>query len=307
MNRVSLLLLLLWIFWGVSCKPTQDLHTLHFEDTEALQKFFDFREQGYKMVSAHRGGSYAFYPENCLETFKYVLEKTPAILEVDVEMSRDSVLLLMHDATLDRTTTGLGSVRDKRWGELRKLQLKDRNGIVTPYKIPKFEKVLDWATENTILTVDVKEGVPMEKVIRTIEQEDAEACVAIIVYDLESAKEVHAMNPELMISLGLTSDQELKAFLESDIPAENIIAFTGLELKPTEFYKKLHELGIPIITATFNTLDLMGSNPDQMEYYRAAWSLGIDIIATDLPIEIGTYLMENKELMNYELQIMNYE
>lgn len=300
----NLLLLLIALFILNSCTSSAEHHSLYFEKPADLQEFFDYQQHSHKMVSAHRGGAYANYPENCLETFQYVLEHTPAILEIDVEMSHDSVLMLMHDATLDRTTTGLGSVRDKRWAELKKLRLLDPYGHTTNYQIPRFNKVLQWAKKNTLLTVDVKEGVPFQKVVETIEKNESEACAIVIVYSLEDALKVYELNPELMISLGLTSEQEIEAFLASGIPAENILAFTGLELQTPAFYERLNDLGIPTILGTFNTADLLTETPDQMQYYRQYWEGGVDIIATDLPIEVGEYLQ--KEMKDKSQEAVEY-
>ena len=46
------------------------------------------------------------YPENCIETFENTLSHMPSFFEIDPQMTRDSVIVLMHDPTIDRTTTG---------------------------------------------------------------------------------------------------------------------------------------------------------------------------------------------------------
>ena len=59
------------------------------------------------MVSVHRGGGERKgFPENCLESFDYISKKMSCLIECDIEMTKDSVMVLMHDKTLDRTSTG---------------------------------------------------------------------------------------------------------------------------------------------------------------------------------------------------------
>ena len=78
------------------------------------------------MVSVHRGGGeMAGYPENCLESFQNISSKMPCIIECDVEVTKDSVLVLMHDKTLDRTSTGSGLVVSHNFSEIKEYYLED--------------------------------------------------------------------------------------------------------------------------------------------------------------------------------------
>ena len=72
-----------------------------------------FRE--YRPLSvAHRGHSIA-YPENTLEAYRKAIELGVEIIECDVNITRDGTLLMMHDPTLDRTTSGTGRVSASLW------------------------------------------------------------------------------------------------------------------------------------------------------------------------------------------------
>ncbi|MBT8316076.1 MAG: glycerophosphodiester phosphodiesterase family protein, partial [Lutibacter sp.] len=136
-----------------------------------LQTFFRYTENSEILISAHRGGKgYAGYPENCLETLKYIKKHIPnTLFEIDVAKSKDSVLLLMHDNSLERTTTGFGRVDENNWQTISQLKLKDDFGAITDFKIPLFKDVLDWAKkENAILTVDIKRSVDPEIILRFI-------------------------------------------------------------------------------------------------------------------------------------------
>ncbi len=74
------------------------------------------------------------FPENCIESFEKTLSDMPSFFEIDPRMTKDSVIVLMHDATIDRTTTGKGKVSDYTYEELQRFNLVDRQGTVTPYK-----------------------------------------------------------------------------------------------------------------------------------------------------------------------------
>ena len=66
-----------------------------------------FSPDSKPIISVHRGGKgIANYPENCLETLKYINDSIQATFEIDVAKTKDNVLVLMHDNTLERTTTG---------------------------------------------------------------------------------------------------------------------------------------------------------------------------------------------------------
>src|ERR1051325_10501401 len=76
------------------------------------------------ILCAHRGGMYDEYAENSLKTLEY-LERSvgPVMAEVDVRKSKDSTLYLLHDNTLERTTTGNGKIEDASDDYLQSLKL----------------------------------------------------------------------------------------------------------------------------------------------------------------------------------------
>jgi glycerophosphoryl diester phosphodiesterase len=98
----------------------------------------------YRPLSiAHRGHSIA-YPENTLEAYRKAIELGVEMIECDVNISRDGKLVMMHDSTLDRTTTGRGRVSAGTWDEIQRL---DAGGKFNP----GFAGTLVPATEETLL------------------------------------------------------------------------------------------------------------------------------------------------------------
>lgn len=105
------------------------------------------------LVVAHRG-DWRNAPENSLQAFQNCIDMGVDMIELDLHMSKDSVLFIMHDGTVDRTTNGHGKVSDLTSDELRKLRLRAGHGIVTSHPIPTFEEVLNLCKGKILINVD---------------------------------------------------------------------------------------------------------------------------------------------------------
>lgn len=248
-------------------------------------------------ISAHRGGKNLFgYPENCLETMKYVSDSIPAIFEVDIAQTKDGKLVLMHDNSINRTTTGEGLIRKITYDELSKLYLKDDYGNVTKFKVPLFSEVLSWSkSKNIILTADVKRSVSQKAVIEAIQSADAENTCILITYDLKQAKSAYKLAPELLLSVSARNSDEFQRLLNSRVPTKNMVAFTGTKLSTPEHYRAIHNEDILCILGTLGNLDKQAKARGD-ELYSKWKDLGIDIIATDRPFEVYNSLENsNKE------------
>jgi glycerophosphoryl diester phosphodiesterase len=245
------------------------------------------------MVSAHRGGPTKGFPENCIETFDNTLKQTFAIIECDPQLTKDSVAVLMHDYTLDRTTNGSGAVADYTYAELLQLRLKDPQGTLTGFTIPTLDQVLKWAKNKTVLTVDIKKTISPQVIEKIIRQNNAEAYAAVITYDLETAKTYYQLNPNLMISVTVRNREEYDRLVATGIPLKNVIAFTGITESDPALYQFLHEQGVYCILGTMGNLDKSHA-ARQTNVYARLISNGADILATDYPVEAAEAI---KELM----------
>lgn len=96
------------------------------------------------LVVAHRGGA-ALWPENSLTAFRGAIALDVDALEFDVHLTADGEPVVIHDATLDRTTTGRGAVRAISLAALRSVRLLDRAGAPTDEGVPTLAEVLDLA------------------------------------------------------------------------------------------------------------------------------------------------------------------
>ena len=259
-------------------------HSIVVTSTAEARDFYTWSPDRIPMVSAHRGGPYPGFPENSLEAFENTLKHTPSIIEFDVALTKDSVLVLMHDNSLDRTTTGKGRVIDHTYEEIQEFFLVDKEGTITTFKVPTLEEVLAWGKRRTLFTVDIKREVPFEMIIDAIKKQEAEPYAAVITYSLEAAKKIHRLHPDLMLSVSIRNEEELARFQSSGIPVDRWIAFTGTSERTPEFNKQLHELGVFTILGTLGNLDRSAiARGDQL--YAGFVQNGADILATDRPIE----------------------
>ena len=141
-------------------------------------------------MAAHRGGPVPGLPENAIETFENALNHAPALIETDVRQTADGVLVLLHDETLDRTTTGTGDLEDATLAEVRQLRLVADDTTVTSFRVPTLAEALAWAEARAVLLLDVKRGVDLGAVVAEVRRADAEDQVVVITNSLEAQREL---------------------------------------------------------------------------------------------------------------------
>lgn len=258
--------------------------TFKLTSVEDLYQFLTYRENSYPLVSAHRGGPTKGYPENAIETFENIADKMPAIIECDVRLSKDSILILMHDETLDRTTTGTGKVNKYTLSELKQLKLKDNVGKITSFKIPTLEEALIWGNGKVIFTLDAKNDIPYKLLSKTILKANAQSFSIVITYNAKQAKALYNINSDLMISTSINTGDDLNRLADLDIPDNRLVAFVGLRQPKKELVDLLHQHGIKIILGTLGNLDKQAESKGYQIYADYIVN-GADIISTDRPFE----------------------
>ncbi len=275
-------------FWG----DTDPKIVLNSADD--LYRFLTYDENRYPLISAHRGGPAPGYPENALETFEYQRRQQPLIIECDVRMTRDSVLILMHDETLERTSTGQGKISDHTSGELRALFLKDNEGSQTKFRIPTLDEALKWGNGKVVFTLDVKRGVPYRMVVDAIQRNRAQPYSVVITYSADQALEVYRLDPDLMISASIGSSGDLLRLNDRNIPDNRLVAFVGTSEADRSTYELLHGHGIMCILGTMGNLDNQAKRRGP-EIYTDLIGRGADILSTDRPREAGEALHQYRK------------
>lgn len=270
---------------------------IQLETVDDLYRFLTYNETRYPLISAHRGGPTEGFPENAIETFENNLRIQPVIIECDVRMTRDSSLVLMHDETVDRTTTGEGRVSQFDLSELKKLWLTDPEGQETSYHIPTLDEALRWGAGKVIFTIDVKRDVPYAAVIDAIRRNRAEAYSVIITYRANQVVAVHRRAPDLMISASIRSQTDLLRLSSSNVPDNRLIAFVGTSEPDEQVYELLHDHGILCILGTMGNLDKRATTRGDT-LYTGLVERGADILSTDRPIEAGKLLEDYRRANN---------
>ena len=256
-------------------------HYRAFADADALAAYLRAGSEAGPLVSAHRGGPSPAYPENALATFDRALRHTPALIECDLRITRDSVLVLMHDETLNRTTTGKGAVADQPFAALRTLLLVDGFGVITPFRIPTLDEALAWSKGRAVLALDIKNEVPPAAVVQAVRRMKAGNRVVLITYTLADAQRIHRLAPDLMISASAETQTEAQALLDSGIDHTRLIVFTGVgEVKP-EVIDLLHRHDIRVMLGTFGLIDER-AREGGVAVYQALIDRGVDVLATDM-------------------------
>lgn len=267
-------------------------------ETPALAAFFDcVRETGGVMVSAHRAQSADDQPENSIQAIEATGRAIPgAIVEIDAALTADGRLVLMHDETLERTTTGTGRVAELKFATVRAARLEATDGTVVDAPPPTLAEALEAAGRaGVIASIDLKpadEAATLalaRRVVEEVRAAGAQDRVILITYSPETARAVAGMAPEMMISAGLND----VAGLEGLNPAQ-ILAWTGTREARPALWRALGERGVE---AQFGTLGAPGRRLDDryagdgdVSEYRDLFEQGAVVIATDAPLAVRSVL-----------------
>jgi glycerophosphoryl diester phosphodiesterase len=237
------------------------------------------RSDALPLVGAHRGGATERFPENALATFAQALTRGPVLLETDVRMTADSVLVLLHDETLDRTTTGRGPVRAKTLREVRGLRLVTSAGDTTRDPVPTLAEALAWAEGRAVLQLDVKETVPRALVAECLRRRNALDQALVITYTLDDARWYHRRLPDLLLSVSAETRPEALAYVR-EIDPDRLVAFAGVGRPSPDVLDVFSSRDVPVTVGTFGTLDRRARQRG-LVVYRELFRQGVDILATD--------------------------
>ena len=157
------------------------------------------------VIWAHRGMSLQ-YPENTLEAFRAAAELGPALggIETDVQLSKDGVVMIFHDETLDRVTDTKGNLRDFTFEELRRVKIMRHDGTFT--QIPTLEEVLallkPYCEKNGLrLNLELKtsvyryEGIE-KKTLEIVRKYGMEKYVLYSSFLMDSIRQIKELNPK---------------------------------------------------------------------------------------------------------------
>lgn len=126
---------------------------ISFGQVDKVRKALIERDESTVLVVSHRG-EWRQAPENSLKAIELAIEVGADIVEIDVAKTKDGHLVLMHDKTINRTTTGKGNIADWTLDSLRTLKLRNGAGTPTHHRIPTLEEALLLAKGRLMLNLD---------------------------------------------------------------------------------------------------------------------------------------------------------
>ena len=236
------------------------------------------------LFAAHRGGA-ALWPENSLLAFGNALALGVDHLELDVHLSRDGEVMVIHDATLERTTTGSGPVRERTAAELGALRLKDRGGAVTAEPVPTLDQVVALAAAGKrqmlleIKTDEQRRRYPgiEEKVFAVLDRQGYTPLAIVMSFEGETWRRLRQLRPETrtgaLYSPRMLPASEIERELQSLRQAG--VGFVGLDqrLVSADVARQARRAGLTLGVWTVN----------EREAIERFIGHGVGIVITDRP------------------------
>ena len=194
-------------------------------------------------VAAHRG-AHLEQPENSIAAIEEAIRQGASVVEVDVRASKDGVLVLMHDKTVNRTTTGQGEVAKQTYDELQQLHLRKKaNGEASDHVIPTLSEALRVAKGKILVDLDFKEERKefIKKTYALVEQEGMEDQVLFFLYDYKDMPKIYKLNPTITLFPRARSMKDLTAILKMKLTS---IVHLDESFTDTEKLNALRQQGI---------------------------------------------------------------
>jgi glycerophosphoryl diester phosphodiesterase len=262
----------------------------------------DKQTKSHIKVIAHRG-DWRNAPENSLKGLLNCIELGVDMVEVDLAMTKDSILVLMHDETIDRTTNGKGLVKEWTLDSLQKLRLKLYDGILTDERIPTLEELTMLSKGKTEIFIDkgYRYIAQAYKILKKTETLSEAHFLGFVSGDKfkEDYPELHKIVN--YIPLILPSDtiaQQLRSY-EQITPKYYLYSFEKEDSLQLSTVKNISSKSHAIATTQLarycagHTDSLSLNNPEK------GWdwiiSKGFNTICTDFPEQLINYL-ESKDL-----------
>ena len=257
----------------------------------------------YVVVVAHRG-DWRNYPENSIPAIESVIKMGVDIVELDLKMTSDSVLVLSHDGTCNRTTTGKGPISTMTLDSLKGFNLKYAHGVKSPHKMPTLREALEVCKDRIVVNID--QGYQYyDQVIAITEELGVTDQILIkgkrMLADVNAKMAEYEHNMMYMPIIDIlypTGADLFNQYMEAgEVPLAYEVCFAELNDTARDCCKKVIESGSKLWV---NTLwaSLNGGYDDNAafeakdpaEVYDVILDLGTSIIQTDRPEMLIKYL-----------------
>jgi len=232
-------------------------------------------------IFAHRGAS-TYAPENTLAAFELAILQKADSIELDVKLSSDDQVVVIHDQTVDRTTNGTGCVRDLPLAAL--LELDAGSHFDTAYKgesIPTLSQVFETVGRKVFINIELtnysspSDSLP-EKVAELTNDHGLANNVLFSSFHPTVLRRIHRLLPT--VPIGFLTHPGLPGILARTWFGRSMVSYQALhpELRDAsqELIKNMHQAGHRVHVYTVN----------QVEDMKKLFSYGVDGIFTDDPI-----------------------
>lgn len=258
----------------------------------------------YVVVACHRG-DWRNYPENSIPAIESIIRMGADIMELDLKLTKDSVLVLSHDWTIDRCTTGKGRVSDYTLDELKQFRLRRAHGVATDsLHICTLREALECCKDRICVNVD--QGYEYYDMVLAITEELGVTDQILIkgkhsVASVAEKMAAHEHNMMYMPIIDIQKEQGQKLFQEymdtKTVPLAYEVCWKKLTPEVSDCFKKVVESGSKLwVNTIWGSLcgylddDKALDCEDPAEVYDQVIALGASMIQTDRPEQLLNYL-----------------
>ncbi|MFH8405619.1 glycerophosphodiester phosphodiesterase [Streptomyces sp. NPDC018019] len=214
------------------------------------------------LTIGHRG-MMGVEPENTLRSFVRAEREGLDVIELDLHLSKDGALVVLHDADVDRTTDGTGPVADRTLAELRDLDAGDGE------RIPVFEEIVD--AVRTPLQAEIKDVAAARALVDVLRARDLTARVEVISFHDEALATVFELLPG--VRTALVAEHYGIDVVDRALAVGASALSLDIRRLTLELVQRAHAAGLRVLGWTVNTHDEL----------RLSRGLGLDGVVTDFP------------------------
>ncbi|XPF93823.1 glycerophosphodiester phosphodiesterase family protein [Colwellia sp. RE-S-Sl-9] len=296
MNKILQIALLIYLQVFVAATTSAQPHVVSTLQNncrvEQILKVLNHPSAKHVLVAAHRG-AHQHSPENSLSAIKDAIALGVDFVELDVRLSKDGTLVLMHDETIDRTTNGQGAVAKMSLAELKQVNLLNNDGSVSALKIPTLAEVFEAAKRGVITHLDLKDY--SDKTLAAI------AKLAKLAGMDKQLSFYHQQPAVLARILPHLPDAWLMPMAESPEQADLLVknGFKMVHLRPSytsaKLSEKLNKQGSAVWVNALGRPDQIAADVDTEAGYNAFANAKVNIIQTDQPQLLIDYLTSKRQ------------
>ena len=267
-------------------------------------------EEGKVSVISHRG-DWRNTPENSIRAIQNCIDLGVNMVEIDIKKTKDNELILLHDKTLDRTTTGKGLPQDYTLAEIKQMRLRNGDGVATSHQIPTLEEAMIVAKGKIWVNIDkgydyfdlvekvlektgttqqvlIKAGLPYQKVV---------AENKAVLDKLFFMPIIDMANPDAMTMV--------EEYIKNMQPKAFEVCFTQIDQALQNVLDRIQKSGSKVWINTLWPSLCAGLNDDraveenqQDSIWGKVIEMGASFIQTDRPKELVNYLRNQGKSVN---------